>query len=86
VLRPRFLVALVTAIPLALTANLWLTFVRAAAMRATNGSSYYAAAQIYSQHIFPDTFGWTSAWFGGMPFPNLYPPLFFWTEIGRAHV
>jgi hypothetical protein len=86
VLRPRFLVALVTAIPLALTANLWVTFLRAAAMRATNGSSYYAAAQAYSHGIFPDTFGWTSAWFGGMPFPNLYPPLFFWTVGALAHI
>ena len=28
--------------------------------------------------IFPDTFGWTNAYFAGMPLPNFYPPLFFW--------
>jgi hypothetical protein len=27
---------------------------------------------------FPDTFGWTQSYFGGMPFPNFYPPLFYW--------
>src|SRR5205085_2117977 len=45
---------------------------------ATNGSGHYAIAQLYDQTIFPDTFGWTHAYFGGMPFPNFYPPLFYW--------
>jgi hypothetical protein len=34
--------------------------------------------QIYDGAIFPDTFGWTNAYFAGMSFPNFYPPLFHW--------
>ena len=48
------------------------------ASRAIDGSGHYAAAQIYDQSIFPDTFGWTNAYFAGMSLPNFYPPLFFW--------
>jgi uncharacterized membrane protein len=46
--------------------------------RAWDGSGHQAIAQIYSQFIFPDTFGWSAAHFGGMPFPNFYPPVFYW--------
>jgi hypothetical protein len=46
--------------------------------RAWDGTGHYALAQIYDQSIFPDTFGWTHAYFAGMPFPNFYPPLFYW--------
>lgn len=46
--------------------------------RAWDGSGHQAIAQIYSNSIFPDTFGWSSAYFGGMPFPNFYPPVFYW--------
>lgn len=46
--------------------------------RAWDGTGHYGIAQIYTQLIFPDTFGWTNAHLGGMPFPNFYPPLFFW--------
>src|SRR5205085_1029453 len=30
-------------------------------------------------------FGWTHAYFGGMPFPNLYPPLFYWCVSLLVH-
>ena len=41
---------------------------------AWDGSSHQALAEIHSKSIFPDTFGWTDAAFGGMPYPNFYPP------------
>lgn len=46
--------------------------------RAWDGTGHFGAAQIYDRAIFPDTFGWIDSYFGGMPFPNFYPPLFFW--------
>lgn len=46
--------------------------------RAWDGTGHFGIAQIYARNIFPDTFGWTQMHFGGMPFPNFYPPLFFW--------
>jgi hypothetical protein len=52
--------------------------VQGVASRAIDGSGHYAIGQIYDQQIFPDTFGWVPAYFGGMSFPNFYPPLFFW--------
>ena len=70
--------ALVVLFPVALTSFIWLEVIRGVASRAIDGSGHFAIGQIYDQSIFPDTFGWTSAYFGGMSFPNFYPPLFFW--------
>jgi len=46
--------------------------------RAWDGSGHYVRAQLYAQHIFPDTFGWVPNFYAGMPFPNYYPPCFYW--------
>jgi hypothetical protein len=61
---------------------------RAARPRAVDGTGHYAIAQIYARSIFPDSFGWTHSYFGGMPFPNFYPPLFFWLVglVSSAHL
>jgi hypothetical protein len=71
-------VALVTLFPVAMMSNFWLEVWRGVRSRATDGSGHWGIAQIYDAGIFPDTFGWTHAYFGGMPFPNFYPPLFHW--------
>jgi hypothetical protein len=68
----------VTTIPLTLSHKLWLEIWQGGRPRAWDGTGHYAIARIYDQTIFPDTFGWTHAYFGGMPFPNFYPPLFYW--------
>lgn len=70
--------ALVTIFPVALVSNFWLEVWRGVRSHATDGSGHWGMAQIYNANIFPDTFGWTDAYFGGMPFPNFYPPLFHW--------
>jgi hypothetical protein len=49
-----------------------------------DGTGHYAVAHLYSQSTFPDTFGWTHAYFGGMPFPNFYPPLYYWAVSALA--
>jgi hypothetical protein len=69
----------------ALTSFIWLEVVRGVASRAIDGSGHYAVAHIYDREIFPETFGWTNAYFAGMPFPNFYPPLFFWTVSFLHH-
>lgn len=69
---------LVSLFPVAFTSFIWLQVVRGVASRAIDGSGHYATGQIYDLSIFPDVFGWTPAYFAGMPFPNFYPPLFFW--------
>ena len=51
---------------------------RGAFSRAWDGAGHQSIAKIYSQSIFPDTFGWSYAYFGGVPFPNFYPPVFYW--------
>lgn len=71
-------IALVSIFPVALVSNFWLEVWRGVRSRATDGSGHWGVAQIYNAKIFPDTFGWTDAYFGGMPFPNFYPPLFHW--------
>jgi hypothetical protein len=78
--RTRSLLALVcvTLLPVALTIDLWREIWRGVRPLAWDGSGHFALASIYSETIFPDTFGWTHAYFAGMPFPNFYPPLFYW--------
>ena len=73
-----FVLALIVLFPVALTSFVWLEVIHGVVSRAIDGSGHYAAAQIYDQWIFPDTFGWTNAYFAGMSLPNFYPPLFFW--------
>src|SRR5689334_6826457 len=77
-LKTIYWLAVICLLPVALTSFIWLEVVRGVASRAIDGSGHFAAAQIYDQTIFPDTFGWTNAYFAGMPLPNFYPPLFFW--------
>lgn len=75
----RFLpLVFITLLPIALTSNVWRDVWRGGRVRASDGSGHYAITQIYAQTIFPDTFGWTHSYFGGLPFPNFYPPLFQW--------
>lgn len=64
--------------PLFLTKALWGEVVAGQRPQAWDGTGHYALAQIYVQFGFPSTFGWTHAFFGGLPFPNFYPPLFYW--------
>jgi len=68
----------VTALPLLFASELWLKVFNGTIARAWDGSGHFALAQLYDRTIFPDVFGWTHAYFGGMPFPNFYPPLFYW--------
>lgn len=68
----------VVATPVVLTGKLWAAVWRGELARAWDGTGHSAIAQIYDQSIFPNTFGWTHGYFGGMPFPNFYPPLFYW--------
>ncbi len=44
-----------------------------------DGVAHYAIADIYARRIFPALSGWTPEYFAGMPFPNFYPPLFYFT-------
>lgn len=70
--------AVLTAFPFVLSRNLWAEVWSGVRPRAWDGAGHFAVAQIYSQSIFPDTFGWTHAYFAGMPSPNFYPPLYYW--------
>jgi len=68
----------VVATPVMFTWKLWAAIWDGEVARAWDGTGHSAIAQIYDQRIFPNTFGWTTSYFGGMPFPNFYPPLFYW--------
>jgi|GEM_PF-847626 len=65
-------------LPVVAIHTFWLELLKSGLTRAWDGTGHYGAALIYDQSIFPDTFGWTNAYFGGMPLPNFYPPLFYW--------
>jgi hypothetical protein len=75
---------LVAILPVTLTFDVWRQVWFGVRPQAWDGSGHFALGSIYSESIFPDTFGWTNAYFGGMPFPNFYPPLFYWC-VGLLH-
>lgn len=70
--------AVVTLLPILITTDHWRRVWNGGLPRAWDGTGHYAVAQIYADRIFPDTFGWIDNFFAGMPFPNFYPPLFYW--------
>lgn len=84
-LRAFIPMAIIAALPVILTGKLWVYVWNGARSRAWDGSGHFAAAYLYSQDIFPDTFGWTPAYFAGMPLPNFYPPLFYWCVAAVDH-
>jgi len=43
-----------------------------------DGSGHVAALHLYATHVYPGIQGWLPEFFGGMPFPIYYPPLFYW--------
>ena len=69
---------IILALPLILSRKLWSAVLSGVQSQAWDGAGHYSIAQIYSASIFPDTFGWTGAYFGGMSVPNFYSPLFYW--------
>jgi len=70
--------AVVSLLPVLVASELWLLLLRGGRPRCWDGSGHYALAEIYDRTIFPETFGWVQNYFAGMPFPNFYPPLFYW--------
>ena len=50
-----------------------------------DGTSHAVVGEYYSRAIFPSTWGWMPHWFGGMPFPQFYPPLFYLLTAALAH-
>jgi len=67
--------------PVVALRDFWRALPSAGWPRGYDGSGHFALARIYGNSIFPDTFGWTHAFFMGMPFPNFYPPLFYWSVV-----
>jgi hypothetical protein len=42
-----------------------------------DGAAHLAIGKVYAERIFPDIWGWINDWYLGMPFPQFYPPLFY---------
>ncbi|MGB7926092.1 MAG: hypothetical protein WCF57_22825 [Pyrinomonadaceae bacterium] len=72
------LLTIITALPPILGYRLWARVWHGGPPNSWDGVGHYGIAQIYTESIFPDTFGWTNSYFCGMPFPNFYPPVFYW--------
>ncbi len=51
-----------------------------------DGVAHYAIADLYSRNVFPAVSGWLPEYFAGMPFPDFYPPIFYFSValISRA--
>lgn len=55
-------------------------------MAGSDGSGHWSIGEYYSKHIFPKTWGWIPVWSGGMPFPQYYPPFYFFFTALVAHL
>lgn len=77
-LQRLFSLFIVILFPIFFTTELWYETYTGIRPLAWDGSGHYTLAQIYSNSTFPDVFGWINGFFGGMPHPNNYPPLFYW--------
>ncbi len=42
-----------------------------------DGIAHFSVADLYAQRLFPAFSGWLPEYFAGMPFPDFYPPLFY---------
>lgn len=51
-----------------------------------DGASHQALGELYSKNIFPSVWGWASQWYLGMPFPQFYPPAFYFFVALFAHL
>ncbi|MBZ4420776.1 hypothetical protein [Myxococcus sp. RHSTA-1-4] len=54
-----------------------------------DGVAHYGVAHLYAQRVFPAVSGWMPEYFAGMPFPNFYPPVFYFlvalgTKVGMS--
>lgn len=49
-----------------------------------DGTAHYAVTELYVRHHFPAPGGWMPEYFGGMAFPDYYPPLLYWLAGGLA--
>lgn len=70
--------------PVILASDLWRQAFSSALPRSIDGAGHAAVAHLYTHGIFPDTFGWLPELFAGMPFPNFYPPGFYWLVAALA--
>ena len=57
--------------------SLFASFWRSPVTSSFDGMSHFSVGEYYAKHTFPKTWGWTPLWFGGMPFPDFYPPLYY---------
>lgn len=87
-LSHAFTFIIIVALPLLFSRSLWLAIWLGDNSRAWDGTGHFALAQIYDEVIFPNSLGWTNAYFGGMPFPNFYPPVFYVgvAFLHRSHI
>jgi hypothetical protein len=47
------------------------------AVSGVDASGHVAALHLYATHVYPHVQGWIPEFFGGMPFPVFYPPIFY---------
>jgi hypothetical protein len=75
---PLFMIVFFAAITLLLSLRELSAFWNAPWTGSFDGMSHVVVGEYYANNVFPKTSGWMPHWFGGMPFPDFYPPLFYW--------
>lgn len=66
--------------------KLFLIYIQAYLITGWDGAGHAAVGQYFSENIFPSVWGWIPTWFAGMPFPQFYPPLWYWTVALFSHM
>ena len=62
------------------------TYVQSPIITGWDGTGHEAAARYYAQTTFPYLWGWAPQWYGGMPLPQFYPPLWYWLVALLWHI
>lgn len=55
----------------------YLYYIRYPIIAGWDSMGHYAAGLYYIENIFPRMWGWIPGWYAGTPFPDFYPPLFY---------
>lgn len=66
--------------------DMFVGFLTAPFIQGWDGAAHQAVAEYYSAHIFPSVWGWIPLWYAGMPFPQFYPPLFYFLVAAASHL
>lgn len=84
--RHSFYLVLLLLITLGYTGTYFWQMIHTDVMSGWDAEGHYVVNQYFSEHIFPQLYGWTNRWYSGMPWPLGYPPLYTYFFATLDHI